>query len=125
MSFFVENGFTNENDEESQEDVTIEVSELNVMLGEIERIRKIIDNKETKDKTADDIAIMNAEFQKIRQRLKEKSLTQKDVKTIRNMEKKVIAIMNKRPGLKDRGTTTERIIGKIKAFIETFIDGVD
>ena len=37
----------------------------------------------------------------------------------------VIAIMNTRPGLKERGTTTERIIAKIKAFIETFIDGVD
>jgi type I restriction enzyme R subunit len=37
----------------------------------------------------------------------------------------VIAIMQKRPKLKERGTLTERVIGKIKAFIETFIDGVD
>lgn len=37
----------------------------------------------------------------------------------------VIAIMQTRPGLKERGTITERIIGKIKAFVETFVDGVD
>lgn len=37
----------------------------------------------------------------------------------------VIAIMQKRPSLKERGTITERIIEKIKAFVETFIDGVD
>ncbi len=37
----------------------------------------------------------------------------------------VIAIMQTRPNLKERGTITERIIGKIKSFVETFIDGVD
>ncbi|MFQ3247548.1 MAG: type I restriction enzyme R subunit [Arenicella sp.] len=37
----------------------------------------------------------------------------------------VIAIMQTRPGLKERGTITERVIDKIKAFVETFIDGVD
>ena len=37
----------------------------------------------------------------------------------------VIAIMHTPPKLRDRGTVTERIIGKIKAFVETFIDGVD
>ena len=37
----------------------------------------------------------------------------------------VIAIMHIPPKLRDRGTVTERIIGKIKAFVETFIDGVD
>jgi type I restriction enzyme R subunit len=33
--------------------------------------------------------------------------------------------MNNRPGLRERKTVSERIISKIKAFIETFIDGVD
>ena len=37
----------------------------------------------------------------------------------------VIAIMHTPPKLRDRGTVTERIIGKIKAYVETFIDGVD
>ena len=37
----------------------------------------------------------------------------------------VIAIMHTPPKLRDRGIVTERIIGKIKAFVETFIDGVD
>ena len=37
----------------------------------------------------------------------------------------VIGIMQTRPKLKERGTITERIIAKIKAFVETFIDGVD
>jgi type I restriction enzyme, R subunit len=37
----------------------------------------------------------------------------------------VVAIMKERPGLKERGTISERIIEKIKAFVETFIDGVD
>jgi type I restriction enzyme R subunit len=37
----------------------------------------------------------------------------------------VIAIMQTRPKLKERKTITERVIEKIKAFIETFIDGVD
>ena len=37
----------------------------------------------------------------------------------------IIDIMNTRPGLKERRAITERIIDKIKAFIETFIDGVD
>lgn len=37
----------------------------------------------------------------------------------------VIAIMNIRPKLKERKTVTERVIDKIKAFVETFVDGVD
>ena len=37
----------------------------------------------------------------------------------------VVAIMRERPRLKERGTITERIIEKIKVFVETFIDGVD
>ncbi len=37
----------------------------------------------------------------------------------------VIAIMHTRPKLRERGTVTERIIEKIKEFVETFIDGVD
>ncbi len=37
----------------------------------------------------------------------------------------VIAIMQEQPRLRDRGTVTGRIIGKIKAFVEMFIDGVD
>jgi len=37
----------------------------------------------------------------------------------------VIGIMNKRPALKERSTISERVISKIKSFVETFIDGVD
>ena len=37
----------------------------------------------------------------------------------------VIAIMHTRPKLRERGTLTDRIIEKIKAYVETFIDGVD
>ena len=41
------------------------------------------------------------------------------------MRDDVIGIMKKRPGLKERRTLAERIIGKIKDFVLTFIDGVD
>jgi len=41
------------------------------------------------------------------------------------MRDEVIGIMNKRPALKERSTISERIISKIKSFVETFIDGVD
>ena len=41
------------------------------------------------------------------------------------MRDDVISIMSQRPGLKERGSISERVIGKIKAFVETFIDGVD
>ena len=41
------------------------------------------------------------------------------------MRDDVVGIMKKRPGLKERRSISERIIGKIKAFVQTFIDGVD
>lgn len=41
------------------------------------------------------------------------------------MRDDVIGIMAKRPTLKKRATVSERIISKIKSFVETFIDGVD
>lgn len=36
----------------------------------------------------------------------------------------VINIMNKRPSLRERASASERIITKIKSFVETFIDGM-
>ncbi|WP_298120782.1 type I restriction endonuclease subunit R [Flavobacterium sp.] len=36
----------------------------------------------------------------------------------------VIGLMNKRPSLKERATASERILNKIVAFVETFIDGM-
>ncbi|WP_370477203.1 type I restriction endonuclease subunit R [Tamlana flava] len=36
----------------------------------------------------------------------------------------VIATMNERPSLKERGKSSKRILSKIKDFIETFIDGI-
>ena len=36
----------------------------------------------------------------------------------------VIGIMNKRPSLRERASVSERIITKIKEFVETFIDGM-
>lgn len=41
------------------------------------------------------------------------------------MRDDVVGIMKKRPGLKERRSLSERIVSKIKAFVETFIDGVD
>lgn len=41
------------------------------------------------------------------------------------MRDDVINIMSQRPSLKERSSISERIIDKIKAFVETFIDGVD
>ena len=41
------------------------------------------------------------------------------------MRDDVIGIMQSRPGLRERGTISARVIAKIKAFVETFIDGVD
>ena len=37
----------------------------------------------------------------------------------------VIRIMQTRPKLKERSTAGERIISRISAFIETFVDGID
>lgn len=36
----------------------------------------------------------------------------------------IIGAMNKRPSLKDRGATAERILAKMLAFVETFISGI-
>lgn len=41
------------------------------------------------------------------------------------MRDDVIGIMQKRPSLRERSSVAERVIAKIKAFVETFIDGVD
>lgn len=41
------------------------------------------------------------------------------------MRDDVIGIMEKRPGLRERRSVADRVIEKIKAFVETFIDGVD
>jgi len=41
------------------------------------------------------------------------------------MRDEVIGIMERRPKLRERGSIAERVIGKIKEFVETFIDGVD
>jgi type I restriction enzyme R subunit len=41
------------------------------------------------------------------------------------MRDDVISIMSKRPNLKERASISERVIDKIKSFVETFIDGVD
>ncbi|WP_170331077.1 type I restriction endonuclease subunit R [Ruegeria arenilitoris] len=41
------------------------------------------------------------------------------------MRDDIIGIMNKRPSLRERSTVAERVISKIKAYVETYIDGVD
>ena len=41
------------------------------------------------------------------------------------MRDDVISIMQTRPSLKDRKPIAERVIGRIKDFVQTFIDGVD
>ncbi len=41
----------------------------------------------------------------------------------RPLRNEVVAVMNQKPGLKDRASTTERIIDKIFSFIDTFING--
>lgn len=41
------------------------------------------------------------------------------------MRDEIIEIMETRPSLRERSTVAERIIGKIRDFVETFIDGVD
>lgn len=41
------------------------------------------------------------------------------------MRDDVVEILKEKPRLKERKTISERIIGKIKDFVETFIDGVD
>lgn len=41
------------------------------------------------------------------------------------MRDEVIGIMETRPKLRERGTIAERVIGRIREFVETFIDGVD
>lgn len=41
------------------------------------------------------------------------------------MRDEIIEIMETRPSLRERSTVAERVIGKIRDFVETFIDGVD
>ncbi|RUA18482.1 MAG: type I restriction endonuclease subunit R [Flavobacteriia bacterium] len=36
----------------------------------------------------------------------------------------IIAVMKERPSLRDRATSADRILGKVKDFVETFIDGM-
>lgn len=36
----------------------------------------------------------------------------------------IIAVMNVRPSLRDRASSSDRILGKVKDFVETFIDGM-
>ena len=40
------------------------------------------------------------------------------------MRDEVIGMINTRPSLKERATTSERIIGKIYDFVETYISGI-
>jgi type I restriction enzyme R subunit len=37
----------------------------------------------------------------------------------------VIGIMDKRPALRERRSNADRVIEKIRNFVETFIEGVD
>ena len=41
------------------------------------------------------------------------------------MRDDVIGIMEKRPALRERRSVADRVIEKIKSFVETFIEGVD
>lgn len=41
------------------------------------------------------------------------------------MRDDVIGIMEKRPALRERRSVADRVIEKIKSFVETFIDGID
>ncbi|KLN62180.1 deoxyribonuclease HsdR [Kiloniella spongiae] len=41
------------------------------------------------------------------------------------MRDEIIEIMETRPSLRERSTVAERVIGKIRDFVETFIEGVD
>jgi len=41
------------------------------------------------------------------------------------MRDDVIGVMKNRPALRDRRSVADRVIEKIKAFVETFIEGVD
>jgi type I restriction enzyme R subunit len=41
------------------------------------------------------------------------------------MRDDVIGIMEKRPSLRERRSIADRVIEKIKGFVETFIEGVD
>ena len=41
------------------------------------------------------------------------------------MRDEIIGIMETRPSLRERSTVAERVISKIRDFVETFIDGVD
>jgi len=36
----------------------------------------------------------------------------------------IIAVMKERPSLRDRATSSERVLGKVKGFVETFINGM-
>ncbi|MCK0159038.1 type I restriction endonuclease subunit R [Allomuricauda sp. F6463D] len=36
----------------------------------------------------------------------------------------IITVMNERPSLRDRATSSDRVLGKVKDFVETFIDGM-
>jgi len=41
------------------------------------------------------------------------------------MRDDVVGMLKERPKLQERSTISERVITKIKEFVETFIDGVD
>jgi len=45
-------------------------------------------------------------------------------KLLESLRDEVIAVMKERPSLKNRASSSERIITKIKDFINTFIEGM-
>lgn len=98
MSFFVENEVTDEKGDELPEvvlpeDLTVKKAELNAMLGEIERIRKIIDGEKQGGLiVSNEILELTSTLNDIKSRLASKTPINKE--RIEEMEKSVIALMN-------------------------------
>ena len=61
----------------------------------------------------------NLDFQKLVDLVGNYLFTEKEP-----LRDEIIAVMKERPSLRERASSSDRILGKVKDFVETFIDGM-
>lgn len=63
--------------------------------------------------------VENLDYQKLVDLVSNYLFTEKEP-----LRDEIIAVMNERPSLRDRATSSERVLRKVKGFVETFINGM-
>ena len=94
----------------------IKVNVKNVLMSNERSFHWTIEKKKAVLKLAKE---ENLDYQKLVDLVSNYLFTEKEP-----LRDEIIAVMNERPSLRDRATSSERILGKIKGFVETFINGM-